>query len=87
MLRDSFAPLVAVRLAPGRRRTFSLPGGIYASRWTSLPDDEGQCRIVKGILRALTAESPISSVRSTLLSAREDAIDASGISEDAPWVV
>ena len=78
--------LVVVRLAPARRRTFCAGSRIYAPR-ASLRDDGRQGRIIGRISDALTAESPIPSVLGALRLGREHAINASGISDDAPWII
>jgi hypothetical protein len=50
-------------------------------------NDRTLLRIVTGIFGALAAKPPIPSVHNTLLTARKDAINASGITSDAPWIV
>jgi hypothetical protein len=46
----------------------------------------GRCRMVKRILYALAAKSPVPSILSALLTAREVAINGSGVSYDAPRI-
>ena len=50
-------------------------------------NDLTSCRVVEGVLHALAAESAIPPILSTLLPAREDAINGSGVSYDAPRIV
>jgi hypothetical protein len=35
----------------------------------------------------LTTKTPIPSIHSTLLSARKDAVNGSGVANDAPWII
>jgi hypothetical protein len=44
-------------------------------------------RLVEGVLDALAAKSAIPPILSTLFTARKNAINGSGISYDAPWIV
>jgi hypothetical protein len=50
-------------------------------------NDPTHCRVVEGVLHALTAKSAIPPILSTLLPAREDAINGSGVAYDAPRIV
>jgi hypothetical protein len=44
-------------------------------------------RVIVGVLDALAAKSPVPAVVRALLSAAKDAINASGISDDAPRII
>jgi hypothetical protein len=50
-------------------------------------DDRTFFRIVIGIFDALAAKPPIPSIHCALLEGRKDAVDASRVSYDAPWIV
>jgi hypothetical protein len=56
-------------------------------QYTSRVNDRTFIRVVIGIFDALAAKPPIPPVLNTLLTARKDAINASGVSYDAPWIV
>jgi hypothetical protein len=66
---------------------------LYASVFSRLTPDwkrfagRTECGIVELISYALAAKPPISSVLSTLLPARKDAVNASVFSKDAPRIV
>jgi hypothetical protein len=62
-------------------RLFLGPGPLFDCNWNG-----GWGRIVKRILHALAAKTPIPAILSTLLTARKDAINASGVSYDAPRI-
>jgi hypothetical protein len=50
-------------------------------------NDRTFVRVVVGIFDALAAESPVPAVNYALLSGRKNAIDSSGVPNDAPWIV
>jgi hypothetical protein len=50
-------------------------------------NDLTSCRVVEGVLHALAAKTPVPPILSTLLTARKDAINGSGVSDDAPRIV
>jgi hypothetical protein len=50
-------------------------------------DDRTFFRIVMGIFDALAAKPAIPSIHCALLEARKDAVNASRVSYDAPWIV
>jgi hypothetical protein len=49
-------------------------------------NDPASSRVIAGVSDALAAKSPVPAVRGALLSVGKDAIDASGVSDDAPRI-
>jgi hypothetical protein len=50
-------------------------------------DDLTSCRVIEGVFHALAAKPPIPAILSTLFTARKDAINRSGVPNDAPRIV